>query len=82
MMLTRIIEEALIIEEELNRIFLFCVNASEMPEIQRRIIQIASNTVNSSASVAAAIADNIATGMTAEQAIHKMEIKIGIGKES
>lgn len=67
------IEEAVRLDTELLRIQSFDADAPEEQELKRRISRIASNTGNSPATVAAAIASDMMTGETAEEAIHKLE---------
>jgi len=67
------IEEAVRLDAELLRIRSFDADAPEEQELKKRIRRIASNTENTPAAVAAAIASDIMAGETAEEAIHKME---------
>lgn len=67
------IEEAVRLDTELLRIRSLDADAPEEQELKRRINRIASNTGNTPAAVAAAIASDMMAGETAEEAIHKME---------
>ena len=68
------IEEAVRLDAELSRIRSYDADAPEEQELKRRINRIAANTKDTPAAVAAEIASEILTGVSAEQAIHEMEV--------
>lgn len=68
------IEEAVRLDAELSRIRSYDADAPEEQELKRRISRIAANTKDTPAAVAAEIAAEMLTGVSAEQAIREMEV--------
>lgn len=68
------IEAAVRLDEELQRIRSYDADAPEEQELKRRINRIAANTKDTPAAVAAEIASEMLTGVSVEQAIREMEV--------
>ena len=68
------IEEAVRLDAELQRIRSYDADAPEEQELKRRFRRIAANTKDTPAAVAAEITNEILTGVSAEQAIRKIEV--------